>query len=360
MVHDPIAQLYLGETLCGRYEICEHIKSGGFGLVFRARDHFENRDVALKILKPGLGADATQEFETEGRLLEHLRHRSHVLNLFGPASNNDAISIVKAGQSTAPVPFPVVFMVLELADACLAELVANRAALSWGARLDLFRDVVLGVHQMHLSMVMHRDIKSENVLVFLRNGSGSQACVADLGRGRNLQEPARFLADQYVAGRGDLRFAPPEMLHLAGTDDPVAFRRADLYLLGSTLFELCTGQGITGLVYGDVRAVLTAAVAIDQARRPTEYRGRMAKHRARFEPAFMLVAQEVPTHIRDATVRLLRQLCDPDPEVRERRSRIERNEPVSGINWLLRRVDVLRKLDALEHASTKRSYRKVS
>jgi serine/threonine protein kinase len=346
MARDPLADLYLGETLANRYEIREFIAAGGFCLVFEARDLIANLDVAVKILKPGATADAIQEFETEGQLLELLRPRSHVLNLLGAASNSDTITVLKPGLST-PLPLPVLFIVVELADACLVDLVANRADLTWMARLGLFRDVVLGVHQMHIGLVVHRDIKSENAVV---RPSG-QACVADLGRGRNLREPARFLADQYVAGRGDLRFAPPELLHLAGSEDAIVFRRADTFLLGSTLFELCTGQGITGFVYGNPRALLTAAVGIDPARRATEYLARVAEHRARFEPAFLLAEQELPAHLRYEAGRLLRQLCDPDPKLREQRYRADIKQPVWGLNWLLRRVDVLRKLDSLSRAS---------
>jgi serine/threonine protein kinase len=359
MVPDPFAALYTGETLGGRYEIQEFINSGGFCFVFRARDADTNTDVAIKVLKQGMGADATLEFETEGRLLELLRDRSHVLTLLGSPTNTDTIQIRSVHGSAGSVPLPVRYMVVELADACLAELVVNRHSLSWTARLGLFRDTVLGVHQMHLGMIVHRDLKSENVLISMLSKNATKACVADLGRGRNLHDPPRFLADDYLAGRGDLRFAPPELLHLTGVEDPTVFRRADLYLLGSVLYELCTGQGITAIVYGDPRAVLTAAVGIDPALRSADFANRTKEHRARYEPAFLLAKQEVPTHLRDHLGKLLRQLCDPDPALREKRYKAEMKEPLWSLNWLLRRIDNLRKLENLQNAS-KKLHRKVA
>jgi serine/threonine protein kinase len=356
---DPLSGLYLGETLLGRYRIDSFLASGGFCLVFRARDLVDAKDVAIKVLKPGAIGEPVLEFQTEGSLLDLLRRRSRVVGLLGPPANVDTIIISKAGVGV-PIPLPVSFMVIELADICLSDIVANRADVSWRSRLSLFRDVVLGAHQMHLDMIVHRDIKSDNILVSL-SGANARASIADLGRGRNLREPPRFVPDQYIAGRGDLRFAPPELLCLTGVDDnPVAFRRADIYLLGSTFFELCTGQGITSIAYGNPRAILVSALAIDPARRSSDYLARIPEHRARYQPGFFLAEHELPTHLRDEGGRLLRQLCDPDPVERERRSRLEVHEPAWGLNWLLRRVDILRRLDSLEGAYTRRRKRRAA
>ncbi len=357
MAADPLADFYLGETLGGRFEVVRFIAGGGFCLVFEAKDVVTNTSVAVKVLKPGAVGPSSLEFETEGRLLALLQTRPNVLNLLGPTSNSDTITIHKPGLPT-PFPLPVQFMVVELADACLAEMVVNRDSVSWAARLDLFRDVVSGVHQMHLGKVVHRDVKSENALVTLGPGVAARACIADLGRSRNLNEPARFLADDYVAGRGDLRFAPPELLYLTGGEDEVAFRRADVYLLGSVLFELCTGQGITSLVFGNPQAVLQQAMQVEPARRSAEYRSRLAEHRSRFEPTFLLAEQELPRHLRDEGRKVLRRLCDPDPAQREKRYRADRRIPTWDLGWLIRRVDVLRTLEKLSRVT--RPSRKVA
>lgn len=322
--------------------------------MFRACDLTENKEVAIKILRPGAGAEAQLEFQTEGQLLERLRHRSHVLNLLGSPSNTDTITITKPGLPS-PIPLPVEFIVIDLADACLADLVVNRSHVSWSARLSLFRDVVLGVHQMHLGTIVHRDIKSENALVTLDGGSTAHACIADLGRGRDLHDPPRFLSDAYLAGRGDLRFAPPELLHLAGSEDPAVFRRADVFLLGSALFELATGQGITSMVFTNPHAVLTGAMAIAPDQRLKDYKARVSEHRARFEPVFLLAQSEFPSSIRHDATRLLRQLCDADPELREARFRADSRNPIWGLHWLLRRVDVLIRREQIEVRRTRKA-----
>lgn len=358
MPTDPLADFYLGEVLSARYEVLEFVGSGGFCLVYRALDRDAGTEVALKILRPGVVGSGVLEFETEGLLLDRFRRSLHVVTLLGTVSNSDTIMIQKPGMP-AKVPFPVRYLVLELAEGTLADVAANRGAITWAERLDLLRDLVVGVHQLHLGDVVHRDVKAENVLLC----SGPKrviAKVADLGRGRDLNEAARYLVDDYIQGRGDLRFAPPELLSLIGTEDGTCFRRSDLFLLGSGLFELATGQGITAMAYGDPRSVLHRAVGIDAARRRTDYEARLSETRAVFEPVFDLFSQEVPPVIRTEATRLVRQLCDPDPPTRERRTRAERNQETWGLQWLIRRIDILRHLESVERRQPGRYRRKVS
>jgi serine/threonine protein kinase len=179
--------------------------------------------VALKVLKHGTTGAGVIEFETEGRLLSGLTRCSNVVNLLGPAMEKDAIQVRPVAAANVLVELPVSYIVLELADACLADLLADRHLLAWEERLLLLRHVVKGVHQMHLQGIVHRDLKSENALVFAVPREGFTAKVADLGRSRDLNQPVRFVAQDYLIGRGDWRFAPPEFLWWLGADDPTSF-----------------------------------------------------------------------------------------------------------------------------------------
>jgi serine/threonine-protein kinase len=60
----------------GSYEIVDRLGAGGMGEVYRARDLNLGRDVAIKVLAPGLASDADRlaRFEREGRLLATLNH----------------------------------------------------------------------------------------------------------------------------------------------------------------------------------------------------------------------------------------------------------------------------------------------
>src|SRR5262245_25917864 len=64
----------------GKYEIIEHVASGGMGAVYKARDTDLGREVALKVLSPELAAraDMVRRFQKEARHAAKLRHENIV------------------------------------------------------------------------------------------------------------------------------------------------------------------------------------------------------------------------------------------------------------------------------------------
>ncbi len=217
------AELYIGLLLDNRFEVQELRGAGTFSYVFAGLDHVTGEQVAIKILKFATPSSATSEFENEARLLELLRKASGVVNLVAAGQGVVAVARVPGGTVTQ---LPVRYIAMELADAALDELVLHRDRLSFGSRLQLLRHVVLGLHQMHTAKVFHRDVKAENSLVF--NGRGTVVKLSDLGRSKQLAEPRRFAAEEYVVGRGDWRYAPPEVLLGQLRYEEPDMRRVDL------------------------------------------------------------------------------------------------------------------------------------
>src|SRR5215831_15593077 len=77
--HNDLRQELLAATLgyrFGRYELREHIGSGGMGEVYRARDHDLHRDVAIKFLPEQFASDPTRlgRFALEARTASSLNH----------------------------------------------------------------------------------------------------------------------------------------------------------------------------------------------------------------------------------------------------------------------------------------------
>lgn len=338
MARDPVADLYLGKTLNGRYTILEFRGAGAFSFVYRALDGSRGGEVAIKVLRPGASVNARIEFDTEAALLTMLSGARNVVTFH---VRETAWIDVRDPATNALIPWPVEYMVLELADGCLSDVLANRHVISWAERLSLYRQVVSGVHQMHLSSVVHRDLKADNTLLFAEKGGQILAKVSDLGRSRCLRNPPRYLAQQYAYGRGDPRFAPPEMLHFVGNDDEVCFRRADLYLLGSVLFELVTGQGLTSLAFPDAVAIMSRAAGLAETTRKREYKARLGELRSRYRVALDIFSQEVPKALAYEASRLLAQLCDPDPAAREHRFRADGPVRPWGLEHIIRRTDIL-------------------
>jgi eukaryotic-like serine/threonine-protein kinase len=248
---DPqqITAMLSGQTLAG-YRVLNYRGSGAFAHVFNAENVSDGAQVALKVLDPGAGTAQHREFDNEGDLLKALLRCSAVVDIEDTLRASVLVSTVLPGGISTQIPVPVRFHVLERADECLDELLLYRQSLDWGAKLALYRQAALGIHQMHLAHVAHRDSKAENCLVFLRPRNHVDVKISDLGRSRDLRQAGAAKPSEYLWGRGDPSFAPPEMLWLLGTDTPECHMRADFYGIGSILYEVATGQGLTAVALG--------------------------------------------------------------------------------------------------------------
>jgi len=206
---------------------------------------------------------------------------------------------------------------------------------------------------------VHRDVKSGNGLVFERD---PKARLSDLGRSKDTNEQPRFPPVAYEPGRGDVRFAPPELLWRLGDDSATGHCRTDLYLLGSLLYEIATATGVTSAALGNPWAILNYAGALGTAAaREQDYQQQIPNLRERFELAYETFSNELPRAVaHDATV-LLRQLTDPDPKRREPARPFHGLPMTWDLQWLLLRIDILtRRLTAERRAAAavKRGYRR--
>lgn len=329
------ATLLIGQDL-GGYMVDTCIGGGSFGLVFEVTNVKTGSQFAMKVLIPYSDAGATADFDGEGLLLGKLNKCSNVINLI--ESRTASIPVQLPNGPSVHLPFK--FHVLSLASGALDEVLSDpvhRNSVPWLERLSHWRGTIKGVHQMHLHTVAHRDLKSSNCLLMLRGGE-TEMRIADLGRSKDFSNPASLQLQDYLSGRGDRRFAPPEYLWLQGGDTERDFRNADLYGLGSLFVELATGQPMTALAIGDW------ANAFEQGKRDylAGTHRDLATLRPQFRRAAEEMAEELPAVIRHEAVTLIRQLCDPVPAERQpRRFPGRRFVPDDGLPWLLRRADIL-------------------
>lgn len=332
MSTQPWVDALRGSTL-GEYRVEDHLGGGSFGIVFSASHLRSGAAVAVKVLVPTSDASAAVEFDNEVTLLGKLEPASSVVDILG-----SGIGEIFLNTAGVRVPLPIKFQVLELARACLEEVVVSRGDFDWRRRLQLWRGAVRGVHQMHGNRVVHRDLKSANCLLFARDQGRVECEVADLGRSRDLGAPAIHSALEYRMGRGDLRFAPPEFLWQQGGDSDAAHQASDLYGLGSLLIELAAGVGITAMVVRSDHDVLAARAASVRRGGTTD----LSYLRPNYHGAVDLVVRGLPPAVAKETGALLRQLCDPVPEQRfPRTGHGRRGAPGESLEWLLRRADVM-------------------
>lgn len=204
----PAAVSDRAPRIAGRYVLGETIGQGGFGSVFRAHDPLTNRDVALKLMHPRAETDVAS-FRAEVTLLRLLR-LPNVVHLLDDGMHEGRPFLVMSLVEGTPfpgVPSPATWE--EIAEPTYAILQALARVHSYG--------------------VVHRDLKPANVLV----SPFGQPTILDLGVAHGpgfVEENERlmmgtpgFLAPEQALGqRGDLR--------------------ADLYAVGTMLFEALTGE----------------------------------------------------------------------------------------------------------------------
>jgi serine/threonine protein kinase len=138
-------------TSIGPWRILDVMGSGGMGVVYRAEraDAAFRRHAALKVVRPGPDSPRIMErFRLERETLAALDH-PNIARLMDGGTTPD-------GQP---------YFVMELVDGEPIDRYCDDHRLSIDERLDLFRKVCAGVQYAHENLVVHRDIKPDNILV---------------------------------------------------------------------------------------------------------------------------------------------------------------------------------------------------
>lgn len=333
------AKTYEGVVLDSRWKIVEALTSGYFAIVYLAYDAVTDEPAAIKILKIQRAGSPqfVSEFLDEARFLQLLSKCSNVVEIIGSGQYPHVMTSAAGLQS----PIDAHYIVMEAAECCLADLLVDPPGVfTWRERLGVLRDVVQGVHQMHRRSIVNRDLKADNVLVFSAPHNAMIAKISDMGRAKNLGDSRRSPLWTYAQGRGALAFSAPEHVWCTGTDDPRLLRATDLYHIGSVLYELVTGMGLTSVVLPN-----SEEIAINMRQLPIEVRTEHYKLvepdlRNHFELAYEQFAENVPRTIRTPLTNLLRQLTDVDPEQRFRRV-YGRPDCSESLDWLINRIDVI-------------------
>ena len=214
--------------LIGRYKVVRKLGEGGCGVVYLAdQEEPVRRPVAVKVIKAGMDTrEVIARFSGEQQALARMDHP-------GIAKVFDA-GTTAAGRA---------YFVMEFVPGPPITGFCDERALPTRARLALFSEVCDAVQHAHLKGIIHRDLKSSNVLVAAQEGRASPARpkVIDFGIAKAIQGRLGDLslvtsADQFI---GTPAYMSPEQVDPGEYDiDP----RTDVYSLGVLLYELLTGH----------------------------------------------------------------------------------------------------------------------
>ena len=203
----------------GPYRLLRELGSGGMGTVYLARrdDAEYERDVAVKILRAGIGADeAVRRFLAERQILARLEHPG-IARLYDGGSTEDG----------SP------FLVMELISGLPLDAYCDHHRLGIDARLDLFRRVCTAVQYAHQNLLVHRDLKPTNILVT----ADGEPKLLDFGIAKQLAPGVAPDLTRTGSRVMTPSCASPEQIR----GEPIT-TASDVYSLGVLLYELLAGR----------------------------------------------------------------------------------------------------------------------
>ncbi|MBA3322879.1 MAG: protein kinase [Pyrinomonadaceae bacterium] len=215
----------LGQTLAGKYRIEERLSEGGMGTVYRATHVLMEKAVALKVLHPSLAADENivARFTREAKAASRLSHPH-------------AISVTDFGESDNGI----VFLVMEyLRGRTLKQVIRQEGPLPLGRVVEIARQVSGALAAAHAEGVVHRDLKSDNIMLEEISAGSDWAKVLDFGIAK-IQQPdnddPELTAPNLIIGTPQY-MSPEQCSKTSGID-----YRSDIYSFGVIVFEMLTGH----------------------------------------------------------------------------------------------------------------------
>jgi len=229
-----LPDLEVAEARIGRYQLLQHVASGGMGSVYAAYDPELDRRVALKLLHRS--GDARGEYE-----LRLQREAKAMARLAHP----NVVTVHDVGIYEGRV-----FLAMEYVDGGSLKDWLKRGRRTWQEIRDQFVEAARGLAAAHQVGLVHRDFKPDNVLL----GAGGRVKVADFGLARGVGDatstaspsPAALSAasadslDSTLTADGVVMGTPwymaPEQLLSQPTDG-----RTDQFAFGVSLYEALYG-----------------------------------------------------------------------------------------------------------------------
>ncbi|MEO7793410.1 MAG: protein kinase [Thermoanaerobaculia bacterium] len=218
--------------VAARYRIQRYLGQGAAGEVYGAEDlHLRSR-VALKVLRPGASRDpqSIERFKREILLARRVSH-PNVCRIFDLGVHE----MSSAGESGL---HSVLFLTMEwLEGETLARRIQEAGAFDEGPAVAIVRQLCHGLTAAHAAGVVHRDLKSSNILL-VPGAEGERAVITDFGLARSSHQSSDGLTLTEAGGLlGTPAYMAPEQV--AGL---AASAASDLYSLGVVLYEMLTGS----------------------------------------------------------------------------------------------------------------------
>ncbi len=218
---EPLGRLTT--ALADRYRVERELGAGGMATVYLAQDLKHDRKVAIKVLRPELGASlGAERFLQEIQVAAKLQH-PHIIGLIDSGVINDG-----AG------PEVLSYYVMPFVEGeTLRERLARAGRLTIPEVIRLTGEIADALSKAHKAGIVHRDIKPENILL-----ADGHALVMDFGVAKAVSDAT---GRQGLTSAGLSLGTPAYMAPEQVVADPRIDHRADLYALGLVAYEMLVG-----------------------------------------------------------------------------------------------------------------------
>lgn len=206
-----------------RYEILSELGSGGMGQVYKVRDSILDKVVVVKILNLDSAAALEQQmvrFQKEAKAVACLSH-------------DNIVTLIDFGVSGNQSPY----MVLDYFEGeTLKDVIENDGALSVEDAMLVFKQVAQALIHAHARDIVHRDLKSANVLL-TQQGELTVVKLFDFGVAQIMSAEKSMDVTRTHAIVGTPAYMSPEQARAEEAD-----ARCDIYSMGCLMFEALTGR----------------------------------------------------------------------------------------------------------------------
>ncbi len=205
----------IGKVLGDRYEIIEKIGGGGMALVYKAKCRLLNRFVAVKVLRAEFTEDEefVKKFKREAQAAASL-------------SNPSIVGIYDVGKEDS-----IHYIVMEYVKGqTLKELIKSKGVIGIEHATNIAVQISSAIEHAHKNHIVHRDIKSHNILVREDNSIK----VTDFGIARAVSSCTITNTGNII---GSVHYFSPEQARGGYTDE-----KSDIYSLGVVMYEMVTGM----------------------------------------------------------------------------------------------------------------------
>ncbi len=204
-------------TCIGRFQVRARLGAGAFGTVYRAYDPQLDREVALKVPRPGTldGPGRVERFLREARAAARLRH-PHIVPVYDAGKDGGHYYIASAFIEGQPLAGAV-----------------GTAGMDFRRAAQVVRELAEAAGYAHGQGIVHRDVKPANVML---DGQG-RAHLMDFGLAAKQDEAEKLTNEGAILGT-PAYMAPEQAAGQRGEARPAS----DQYALGVVLYELLTGR----------------------------------------------------------------------------------------------------------------------